>query len=210
MLTRPCVFALLVFATTPVASSQESVPVADPVQAIWKPQEVSFTFQSFTTFYSCSSLESKVKRILTAVGGNPDMRLRTRGCLSPHEIARMPHVQIELVSAVEATPEALAERDKNRSTRDLVARVRGKTKEVEELEQPFPAQWKEVSLSRGKLYLEPGDCELVEQLKDKVFPKLGIKVVDDGVSCVPNQASLGQPKLVVQALFAMRKPDEKP
>lgn len=199
----------LAILTSPAASSQDEVSAAEPVQAIWKPQEVSFTFQSFTTFYSCSSLQTKVKRILTAVGANSDMKIRTRGCLSPHEIARMPHLDIAIVSAVEATPEAIAERDKDRSTRELAARVRGQSKEREEFEQQFPAQWKEVSLSRGRLYLEPGDCELVDQLKDKVFPKLGIKIVDDSVSCTPNQTSLSQPKLVVQALVALPKPDEK-
>jgi|SRR5688500_7881696 hypothetical protein len=191
------------------AASQESAPEAPPVQAIWKHQELQFTFQSFTTFYSCSSLETKVKRILTAVGGNPEMKMRTRGCFSPHDIARMPHMEIDIVAAVEATPEALAERDKTSSTRELAARVRGQTKELEEVLKPFPAQWKTVSLSRGKLYLEPGDCELVDQLKDKVFPKIGVKVVEDGVSCPPNQTSMSQPKLVVQALIAMPSPDAK-
>ena len=69
--------------------------------------------------------------------------------------------------------------------------------------------WKQVSLSRGKLYLEPGDCELVEQLSEKVFPKLGIRVIEDDVRCTPNQVSMNQPRLVVEALVPVPKPDEK-
>lgn len=192
----------------PLATAQESAS-ADPVQAIWKEQEAAFYFQSFTTFYSCSSLEAKIKRILTAVGVQREMQIDTRGCISQHEIARIPHVEIKLVSAVEATAEALAELEKTRSTRELVARVRGDADQAQLAEEQFPAQWKEVSLSRAKIYLDPGDCELVEQLKDKVFPKLAVKIVEDELRCSPNQASMSQPRLIVEALFAMPKPDEK-
>jgi hypothetical protein len=178
------------------------------VQAVWKAQELTFYFQSFTTFYSCSSLETKVKRLLTAVGAARGMRVRTRGCFSSNEIARMPYVEIVLVSAVEATPEALAELDKTKSTRELAARVRGESKQAEVAAEQFPAQWKRVSLSRGKLNLEPGDCELIEQLKKKVLPKLAIRVVDDDVECVPNQISMTQPRLVVDALAPMPKADD--
>jgi hypothetical protein len=211
MSTRSNSVAAVIFAVAslPSVSAQEPVATEPPVQAVWKEQEVPFYFQSFTTFYSCSSLETKIKRILVALGANRDMKLRTRGCLSPHEIARMPYVEIDLVSPVEATPEALAERDKTRSTRELAARVRGESKQAAEAAAQFPAQWKKVSLSRSKLYLEPGDCELVDQLKDKVLPKLGVRIVEDGVKCAPNQLSMTQPKLVVEALFAMPKPDEK-
>jgi hypothetical protein len=183
-------------------------PSSTPVQAIWKAQELTFYYQSFTTFYSCSSLETKVKRVLVAVGASKDMKIRTRGCTMRHEIAKMPYVEITLLSPVEATPEELAELDKTRSHRELVARVRGDSKQAELAETQFPAHWKRVSLSRGKLNLEPGDCELIEQLQKKVFPKLAVRTVDDQVECAPNQISLTQPRLVVDVLSAMPTPDE--
>jgi len=191
------------------AAAQDSAPSDSPVQAIWKQQQIPFYFQSFTTFYSCDSLEAKVKRILVAVGANEDLKLRTKGCFAPHDIARLPYVEIDVVSAVEATPEALAERDKTRSTRELVARVRGESDEFARLDEQFPAQWRRVSLSRGKVLLDPNDCELLDQMKDKVFPKLGIRIVEDGVKCAVNQPTTFPPKLVVDALFRMPKPDEK-
>ena len=190
------------------AIAQESAPAKPPVQAIWMAHEISFAFQSFRTFYSCDSLERKIKRILVAVGTSPDMRLNMRGCSGANGIARYPQVDITVVSAVEATPEALAKRDQTRSTRELAARVRGMTEELRELEAKFPAVWREVPLSRGRLYLEPGDCELIDQLKDKVFPQLGVRVVDEDIKCAPNQLSAAQPKIVVEALFALPKPDD--
>ena len=180
-----------------------------PVQAIWKPQEVEFYFQSFTTFYSCSSLEAKVKRLLIAVGAQKDLKVSTRGCFSSSEIARMPRVEIELTSPVAVSPEVLAELDKTRSTRELTARVRGDSKQADVQEQQFAAQWQRVSLSRGKLNLEPGDCELIEQLKKKVFPKLAIRIVEDEVQCAPNQITMTQPRLIVEALAPLPTPDAK-
>jgi hypothetical protein len=192
-----------------LAFAQESAE-PPPVQAIWKEQRVTFYFQSFTTFYSCSSLETKIRRILIAVGASPDMRLRTRGCVSHNDVARAPYVQIELIAPVEATPEALAEREKTRTMRELVARVRGETKAAAEAAAQFPAQRRTVSLSRGKVYLEPGDCELVDQIKKELLPLLGVKIVEDDVRCSPHQLSMTQPKLVVEALFPMPSPDAAP
>jgi hypothetical protein len=204
----PCLFAAM-FALSALANADDPAPEPQaPVQAFWKAQELTFYFQSFTTFYSCSSLEAKVKRVLVAVGANKEMKVRTRGCTMTHEIAKMPFVEITLLSPAEATPEEMAQLDKTRSHRELVARVRGDSKQAEIAETQFPAQWKRVSLSRGKLNLEPGDCELIEQLQKKVFPKLAIRTVDDRVECVPNQVSMTQPRLVVDVLTALPTPDE--
>lgn len=168
-----------------------------PVQAIWKPQEINFYFQSFTTFYSCRSLADKVERLLIGLGASPDTKVRSTSCYG-NEIARMPHLRINVTSPIEATPAALAELEKTRSTRELTARVRGER--ATDASDQFPAHWRQVSLSRGEFNLEPGDCELIEQLKRKVLPKLAVRIVKDNMQCAPNQLSLGQPKLEVEVL----------
>ena len=86
-----------------------------------------------------------------------------------------------VISPVEATPEAIAERDKNKSTRELTARVQGKSEDAAALADQFPAHWKRVSLSRGALNLEPGDCELIDELRRKVLPKLAVRIVKDSM-----------------------------
>ena len=75
--------------------------------------------------------------------------------------------------------------------------------------EEFPAQWRKVSLTRGRLALEPGDCELIEELQRKVLPKLAVRITDDDLQCSPNQLTLGQPRLEVEALLEMPKPDAK-
>lgn len=184
--------------------AQQTQPQA-PVQAIWKQQEVNFYFQSFTTFYSCRSLADKVERLLVALGAGPDTKVRIRGC-DGNEIARMPHLRIKLTSPVEATPAALVELEKTRSTRELAARVRGER--ATDASDQFPAYWKPVSLSRGKFDLEPGDCELIDQLKRKVLPKLAVRIVRDDMQCTPNQLAMGQPRLEVEVLAEI--PEKSP
>ena len=174
------------------------------VPAIWKSQEITFYYQSYTTFYSCTSLERKVERILEALGAKAQVRVRSAEC--PGGVARMPRVLMQVTSPVEATPEALAERDKDKSTRELTARVLGK--DPQEGMEEFPASWQRVSLAK-KLSLEPGDCELMEELRRKVLPKLSVRVVGDNLQCSPHQLMLGRPKLDVDALIEMPKPDSK-
>jgi hypothetical protein len=176
----------------------------EPVQAIWKSQEFAFYFQSQTTFYSCSSLEAKLERILKALGTRPDVKVRSVDCQTGP--VRMPRVVVNVSAPVEATAQAIAEREKGKSKRELAARVRGESEDLAAL-APFPAQWKRVSLSRGAVDLEPGDCELIDELRRKVLPKLAIRIVKDNTHCTPQQLTIGQPQLEVEALLALPKPD---
>lgn len=176
------------------------------MQALWKTQEFAFYFQSFTTFYSCSGLEAKLERILRGLGAHAEVKVRSVDCSSG--VVHMPRVIVTATSPVEATAQAIAERDKGKSKHELVARVRGKSgEEIDALAQ-FPAQWKRVPLNRGAFDLQPGDCELIEELRRKVLPKLAVRIVKGGVHCTPQQLTLGQPQLEVEALLEIPKPDE--
>jgi hypothetical protein len=193
-------------ATSAVASPADT---AKPIlQAVRMPQEFEFAFQSFTTFYACSSLEAKLKRILLALGADPQTRVRVTGCEFGGQIARVPIARIRTASPVEATAEALAELDKTRPQRELVARVRNDRKaskagQAESIDAPFAAQWQQVSLSRGSLGIEAGDCELIEQLNRRVFPRLSVRVVSSKLTCSPGQQPLSVPKLEVEALVEL-------
>jgi hypothetical protein len=189
----------------PISLANEAA--APVVNAVWKPQTFDFHYQSFTTFYSCSSLSEKVRRILVELGGDEQTKVRVSGCESGSSIARMPLVRIAMTSPVEATPEALAELQKSRPVRELAARVRNDRSKDVDLDAQFPALWKRVSLSRGALGLSPGDCELIEQIERKVLPKLAVRVVSSDMRCTPNQMSMGQPRLEVEALAELRKAD---
>ena len=194
-------------AASPDAVAQTADLPPGAVKAIWKQQQISFYFTSFTTYYACASLEDRIESLLKALGARAKVQVRSPDC--PTRVATMPHVMVDVTSPVEATPQAIADRDKNKSTRELAARVQGKRPDQIEGLEEFPAQWKRLSLGRGKLSVEPGDCELIDELRRKVLPKLGIRVVDNDVQCMPHQLSLTRPRLEVEALVALPKPDTK-
>lgn len=207
-LSHPLLIAVAAASLLVALRSQAAEAAAQPVQAIWKSQEIVFYLNTVSTFYSCDALQNKLKRLLRHLGVTGEVRVSDPYC--PPGVSRMPRVRLRVVSPVPATPEALAERDEDKSTRELAARVNGK-KAAEQLQaslEQFPAQWKPVSLSRGKHDVGGGDCELIDELSRKVLPKLSVRIVNANIRCTPYQTSLLQPRLEVEALIASPKPDD--
>lgn len=124
----------------------------------------------------------------------------------------MPRAEITLISPVEATPEAIAEVKKGATRRELAARVAGERAQAVELTEQFPAQWKRVTIGRGRdsVQLEGGDCELLDQVRRKILPKLAARVVQDNTPCPPNTSTMTRPSLVVDVLVEVPKPDDAP
>lgn len=111
------------------------------------------------------------------------------------------HVRVRLMIPVEVTPEVLAEIDKDKSRRDLVARVSGNAAAALTDPVVFAAQRQQVKLSGRLLRLEPGDCQLLEQMMLSVFRKLDVRVVRRNFTCDRRQPSRIPPQLTVDALL---------
>jgi hypothetical protein len=175
-----------------------------PVQSNWKVQEINYSYVGFTTAYDCDAAEVKIKSILTTLGAHPNSKVTATGC-EFNRPSRNFFVKITAatpVPASEAKPSAADE-----SKQELLKRLG--TKNDISTDQ-FPATWKTVDLSKDRrLDLRPGDCELMEGLRDKVLPKLGIKVSENRLGCTPNQLSITTPKLTVSALIPQASPDAK-
>ena len=181
------------------SQARDEEPAA--VAAVWRAQEISFYFQSFNTLYPCSSLTDKVRRLLLQLGADRNIWVRSTGCDIGMAMTRT--VRIRLVAPAEATPELLAELEKSRTTRELVARVRGERPEAVDVAAQFPARWRKVSLSRTATNLDSGDCELIDEIKRQVLPKLAVRVVRDDLRCSPYQYSGGPVRLELEALMVM-------
>lgn len=191
-----CLLLSLAMCALPAAAAEPP-----PVQAIWKHQQLQFYFQSFTTFYSCTGLEDAVRRYLQPLSAHVQVRVNSPEC--PGGIARMPRVRVEIISAVPATAEALAEQEQHRPRRELVQRLRGTKPGVFDSLEPFPANWERIALAR-RLDVATGDCELIEQLQRKVMPQLAVRLVDYGPRCA---GAVGQPRLQIEALLALPSAD---
>jgi hypothetical protein len=177
---------------------------ASSVQAVWKPIEVKYSYVGFTTAYNCDAFEAKVKSILLTLGATPLTKVQANGCIDVNRPSRNFFVNITTATPIAASE---AKEPDNKATAELTERLTGKKDPLKT--DPFPAQWKTVDLSRERrLNLEPGDCELMEGLRDKVLPKIGVKVVNENISCTPGNLSIQTPQLTVSALVALPKADD--
>ncbi|HEX4970860.1 MAG TPA: hypothetical protein VFV69_07365 [Steroidobacteraceae bacterium] len=193
------VAVLLLSGNAAHAQSLDDPAVADPavVEAVWKPQRIDFVYRGYSTLYSCGGLQDKLEKILATVGARDHVELRAYSCDDALSIARF---QIALASPVEATPENVQELTTYDARDELIARVRGERLARAEDLPRFPAVWKTISFARSReMRLEPGDCELVQELRRHVLPRMSVQIVSDRVRCSAF-GNIGKPQLTVSAL----------
>lgn len=195
-------------AAQPVAAAPAKPPgvAADesPVMAVWVEKKVDFPYKGLTAYYSCDGLRLKVGSILKAIGARPGFKVDVRGCPNYPRPEAMPWVYITAALPQPATPELLAELAKPDGKKELTARVQGNPAAVQEATAQFPARWQQVELrgtQTGPVQL--GDCELVEEMAEMAFTKLGAKVVENRMACVPKQVTPGSIRLTLEVLQPM-------
>lgn len=181
-----------------LAAGEAAAPPAQGeamVTAVWVEREVSFTYQPLSVFYSCDGLRDKIRWILGELGARPGFRVASRGCTRTQGAEPFPGVEIVASFPQEATPELLGQ---------LAERAAGPSGPNTAATTQFPARPKRVEFNSslvGLGGLEDGDCDLIEQLlRNGVFEKLGVRVVDRQVHCVERQTSLLAVRLTVEVL----------
>jgi hypothetical protein len=193
------------FLSVTLSSSAAASPRPEPnralqiVEAVWRVQSLRFAYSGYATVYSCESLFQKVRDILQVMGAR-ETRIRSWGCT---DMVTHGFMEITLESPVEATPENVRALTTYDSTQQLVARVRNERLDRADELPRFPAIWKTISMKEKPLRLGPSDCELVEQLRRDVFPRMSIRVERDRLRCSAAFGNLGQPQLRVAALVAV-------
>lgn len=176
----------------------------ETVASTWKVQEVKYSYVAFTTAYDCTAAAQKIASILKELGAHPNTKVTTQGC-NFNRPSRNFFVTIAAatpVPASEATPTA-----GDQSKQELLKRL-GIKNDISS--DQFPAEWKTVDLAKNRrLDLRPGDCELMEGLREKVLPQLGMKVTDRSLGCTPHTVGISTPALKVSALVPTKSPDAK-
>ena len=61
---------------------------AQPVQSVWKPVEIKYSYVGFTTAYNCDWFESMVNNILLTLGATPLTRVKANGCIDVNRPSR--------------------------------------------------------------------------------------------------------------------------
>ena len=185
-------------------AAENPAPDSAPIQATWKTQEIRYSYTGFTTAYSCDAAEDRIKAILRTLGAHEQTRVSAQGC-NFNRPSRNFFITITTATPVPVS-EAPTKAPGDASKEELLKRL---GVPATKLDETFPAEWKTVELSRvRKLNIEPGDCELMEGLKDRVLPQLSVKIISSRVQCVPRQVGIQPPELNVSALVPVAKPDD--
>ncbi len=194
----------------------DSLPVPGPVLAAWQTQKLVFTFQSKQSVYSCEAVGAKVWRTLLHLGARPDMHISVRGCensdplrgASPFGFRSSTPITLRIDIATPYEPEPIDREGVTgeRGRRELLMKTAGQDTAPPDLAEQFPALWSRVKVSDLD-HLEPGDCELIQQIERQLFQKLSIRVVENQLSCLPGRRFRGQGLFEVEALLPLRGPD---
>lgn len=165
----------------PSAAPAEEVAVP----AAWKRHEVEFLYMGFTTRYSCEGLRDKMTLLLRTTGARPGFKVTTGACGAlPGRMDPFPRVRM-----VFEAPELPAA-----GSRDVG--------------EPTIARWRPVTLTRRTpRNLENGDCELVEQFRDRVLTAFTTRRMQGDVRCIPHQLAGSSFNLRFEVLEGVPSPD---
>ena len=163
VLRASCTLVICGFGVTAFAGESSA---ADPEQGVWQKHEYSFQFLGFTTTYSCDGLATKLKLLLIAAGARADAKSTSGACSRGYGIPdKFARAYLKFYTLVPV------------GTGDNAS-------------PPINGAWRAVALAdRSPPELRLGDCELVEQFRDKVLPMFTTRNIDNRMTCVPNQLS---------------------
>jgi hypothetical protein len=146
----------------PAAASQADAAATQP--GSWQEHDYQFNYMGFTAIYSCDGLSDKLQLLLRLSGARPDAKVMascSRGFGVPDKLAQ---AQLKF-STLQPAPVAAAVTGTNAD-----------------------GVWRHVELSpRHPFELQLGDCELVEQYRDKLLPMFATRNMRNQITCVPNQ-----------------------
>lgn len=152
--------------------------------AVWTPKELTFVFMGFTAHYSCDGLRDKIEHVLRELGARDGFKVDYAGCSTPFgKPDPFPGVRIRM--------QVLQPSGASDKSADVVG-----------------AHWRRVDLhlDRDPVW-EASDCELLEQIKEKILPLFTTRNVDFASNCVPHQAQLGT-RLAAEVLLPDPKGDK--
>jgi hypothetical protein len=152
--------------------------------AVWTPKELRFTYMGFTSHYSCDGLRDKISSTLLKFGARKDLVVNEISCgAGMGRPSPFPAVSIKM-NVLTPAPDKT---DPNAAAATPTVTT----------------HWKLVDLAASRDPLDvAGDCELIEQIKQRILPLFTARDVEYKSSCVPNQLQLGSTQLKAQFLIA--------
>lgn len=162
---------------TAAYATGESGGAAEP--AHWVQKKINFTYQGFTTHYSCDGLTGKVKEVLLELGARKsDLRVHEAGCTASFGRPEPFPAVVGTFYVLEPASSAAGNSGK-----------------------PVKAEWQTVEVRVGRPGRDQaGQCELIDQVKTGILPLFTARNVRFESNCVPHQVNLKGSSLTVEVL----------
>jgi len=175
-----------------LAGAAMAEPEAAP--GIWQDHQIELTYMGFTSHYSCDGLQSKLEVLLRQLGAREDAKVTAYGCDRGFGTpSRFPRATMKFATLQPADAGS-----------DAAAAAPAATPAA-----PVAGVWRAVQLSPHRPYtLDDGDCELMEQFRDKVLPLFATRDQQLKLTCVPHQ-DMGPFSLQMQVFALPPQPRSK-
>jgi hypothetical protein len=179
--------------------------LAEPEAApgVWQDHQIELAYLGFTSHYSCDGLQSKLELLLRQLGARADAKVTASGCdrgfgtPSRFPRATMKFATLQPVDGGDGAVAAAA-------TAAPTAAAAPATSAT-----PVAGVWRAVQLAPHRPFnLEDGDCELMEQFRDKVLPLFATRDQQLKLTCVPHQ-DIGPFSLQMQVFALPPAPGSK-
>jgi hypothetical protein len=145
----------------------------EPVPGMWQDHQIELAYLGFTSRYSCDGLQSKLELLLRQLGARQDAKVSAFGCDRGFGTpSRFPRATMKFATLqpVDAGSGAAAAAPATTPA------------------PPVAGVWRAVQLAPHRPFnLEDGDCELMEQFRDKVLPLFSTRDQQLNLNCVPHQ-----------------------
>jgi hypothetical protein len=172
---------VLALVSVPAAAETAPAPATDQ-SAVWVQRKLNFVYMGFTSHYSCDGLYDKMKSVLLQLGARKqDLQIHEYGCTTNYG-------RPDPFPGVQGTFFVL---DPNVQTGAAGAAASA----------PVEAQWQTVQLQLARDSInEAGQCELIEQIKQKVLPLFVTRNLEYHQNCIPYQLTPGATNIRVEVL----------
>jgi hypothetical protein len=178
-----------------------SASAAEPIEAVWKPQRITFVYSGHTTHYTCHTLEQKLKLVLKTLGAHEDMAIDRTSCSD----FTGPRLHVEFRSPVAASIENIRLITTYDAEEVLAARLKNQTLPSAEDLPRFSAVYQEVSFARDRqLKMKAADCEFADHVRRQILPTVDAQVVTNRIFCTPGYPNITPPRLVVSVLLPVQ------
>jgi hypothetical protein len=137
---------------------------ADGEPGSWQTHKVEFANMGFTSTYSCDGLQSKLELLLHELGARRGAEVETFGCDRGFGVpSKFAHARLNFAALQPGANGA---------------------------DPAVAGSWRRVEFAPNHPFaLQDGDCELIEQFRDKVLPLFATRKLESSTHCVPHQNS---------------------